>query len=94
MSQTPQEIEVRLNRAGKPRAYIAGTRVRVQDIYALHQDGQSPESIIEALPHLSLAQVCAALAYFYEHRDEILREIQEDQQYAATMRAAHFAKGG
>ena len=48
-------IELRPNRSGQQRAYIAGTRVRVQDIYALAEvQGRSPDEIVEALPHLSL----------------------------------------
>ena len=84
----PTEIELRHNRLGKPRAYIAGTRVRVQDVHALSQQNRSPEEIAEALPHLNLTQVFAALAYFYAHRDEILQEEREDAEYASAMRAS------
>jgi uncharacterized protein (DUF433 family) len=85
MSQTVATyIEVRSNRAGQPRAYITGTRVRVQDVYALAEiQGKSPDEIVQALPHLSLSQVHAALSYFFDHRDEILRELREDEQLVA-----------
>jgi uncharacterized protein (DUF433 family) len=87
MSQAPAPtIEQRPNRAGQPRAYIAGTRVRVQDIYALSQrERQTPERIAEALPHLSVAQIHAALAYYFAHSDEIGQELREDEQLAADL---------
>jgi uncharacterized protein (DUF433 family) len=81
-------IELRPNREGQQRAFIAGTRVRVQDIYALSElQGKSPDEIVAALPHLSLFQVHSALAYYFQHRDEILNEIREDEDFAAAMKA-------
>ena len=79
-------IELRPNRSGQPRAYIAGTRVRVQDIYALSElQGKNPDEIVAALPHLSLFQVHSALAYYFQHRDQILNEIREDDAFVSVM---------
>jgi len=81
-------IELRPNRSGQPRAFIAGTRVRVQDIYGLSElQGKTPDEIVAALPHLTLFQVHTALAYYFQHRDEILQELREDDDFAAAMRA-------
>jgi len=85
---TTSQIELRPNRSGQPRAFIAGTRVRVQDIYGHSElQGKTPDEITAALPHLTLAQVHTALAYYFEHREEILREIREDGDFAAAMRS-------
>jgi uncharacterized protein (DUF433 family) len=82
-------IELRKNRDGANRAFIVGTRVRVQDIYALAEiQGKTPDEIVQALPHLTLAQVHAALAYYFDHRPEILRELREDGEFAAQLQAA------
>ena len=82
-----QHIEFRKNRAGQDRAFIAGTRVRVQDIYVDSEvSGKSPEEIVAALPHLTLAQVHAALAYYFDHREEILDELRQDEQFVAVMK--------
>jgi uncharacterized protein (DUF433 family) len=82
-----QHIEIRKNRAGQDRAYLAGTRVRVQDIYVDSEvSGKSPEEIVAALPHLTLAQVHAALAYYFDHRDEILDELRQDEHFVALMK--------
>jgi len=80
-------IELRPNRDGQLRAFITGTRVRVQDIYAQAEiHGRPPEEIVEGLPHLTLGQVYAALSYLFDHRDEILREMREDAAFVQELR--------
>lgn len=82
-------IEIRPNRDGKDRAFIDGTRVRVQDVAMLSElQGYSPDKIIEAFPHLTLAQVHAALSYYFDHRSEIQNELREDQDLAELIRQA------
>ena len=69
---------------GRPR--IAGTRIRVQDIVIWHERlGYSPDEIVSHYPQLTLADVYAALAYYYDHRDEIERYIQEGEELATTL---------
>ena len=81
-------IELRQNRAGQDRAYIAGTRTRVQDVYALAEiHGLTPDQIVEQLPHLTLGQVHAALSYYFDHRGQILDELREDEGFVRVMRA-------
>ncbi|MFV2067660.1 MAG: DUF433 domain-containing protein [Pirellulales bacterium] len=81
-------IETRKNRAGQDRATISGTRVRVQDIYMDSEvRGKSPDEIVGSIPHLSLAQVHAALAYYFDNRQAILDEIRQDEDFVAKMRA-------
>jgi uncharacterized protein (DUF433 family) len=89
MSQMVTEtIELRPNRVGQPRAFIAGTRVRVQDIYVLAElQGKTPDQIVVALPHLSLWQVHSALAYYFQHRANILQEMRDDENLAAAVRS-------
>jgi uncharacterized protein (DUF433 family) len=82
-------IELRPNREGQPRAFIAGTRVRVQDIYALAEiQGKQPGEIVQALPHLTMAQVHAALSYYFDHREAILQEMRDDKEFVERLRAA------
>lgn len=72
---------------GRPR--IEGTRIRVQDVAVWHElQGQSPEQIVAKFPHLSLAQVHAALSYYFDHREEIRRRMREDEESVARLRAA------
>lgn len=69
---------------GRPR--IAGRRIMVQDIVIWHERlGRSPDEI--ALDHdMTLADVHAALAYYFDHREEIDRSIAEDRAFAALLR--------
>lgn len=57
---------------------IAGTRfsVRVVVGYILHQ-GMSPDELHTTFPHLTLAAIYDALAYYYDNREEIDAEIRE-----------------
>jgi uncharacterized protein (DUF433 family) len=72
-------------RGGRPR--IQGHRITVQDIVLWHQRrGMSPDEIASTYS-LSLAEVYAALAYYHGHREEIDSRIQEDERFAAEMRA-------
>lgn len=57
-------------------AHVAGTRVRVIDVVALHERGLSPEEILDSYEHLTLGQIHAALAYFYDHREEVEAEFR------------------
>jgi|SRR5579883_631552 len=67
---------------------IAGSRIKVADI-AIEgtRHRRSPAEIQQAHAHLSLAQICAALLYYYEHQDEIEESIADSARYAEQMRA-------
>jgi uncharacterized protein (DUF433 family) len=62
---------------GAPR--IAGTRIRVSQIALLTEHGRTPDEIVAAYPHLTLAHVHAALAYYHDHRATIDEEIEQAQ---------------
>jgi uncharacterized protein (DUF433 family) len=86
-TEVATHIEIRQNRAGQDRAYVTGTRTRVQDIYALAEiHGLTPDEVVEQLPHLTLGQVHAALSYYFDHRQQILNELREDEEFVRMMR--------
>ena len=70
---------------GKPR--IAGHRIRVQDVVIWTEQEQSPDEIVADFPQLSLADVYAALAYYHDHREDIDRDIREDEEFVERMKA-------
>ena len=73
---------------GRPR--IAGHRIRVQDIYVWHErQGKSPDEIVSEFPQLTLADVYAALAYFWDHRDEILEDMKRQDDFVEEMKAKY-----
>ena len=70
---------------GKPR--IAGHRIRVQDVYVWHEKmGYSPEEIVARWPQLSLSKVYAALAYYFDHQDEIQQHIRDAEMLVEEMK--------
>lgn len=73
---------------GKP--VIAGTRIRVWDIYVHHERlGKSADEIVRAYPHITLADVHAALAYYWDHKDEIDRQMKEADEFVAEVKGGN-----
>lgn len=64
-------------RGGKPR--VRGHRIAVHDIAIRTGEGMRPEEIAEAY-RLTLGEVHAALSYYYDHRDQIDREIVDEDE--------------
>ena len=59
-----------------------GTRIPVRLVYQRTQAGDTVETILQAYPHLTPAQIHDALSYAYDHLAEIEQEIRrEDQAY-------------
>jgi uncharacterized protein (DUF433 family) len=69
-------------------AWISGTRVKVIEV-AVDKlaHGSSPEEMHFQYPHLSLAQIHAALAYYYEYQAEFDAEILEQLEHVRAQRA-------
>jgi hypothetical protein len=57
---------------------VAGTRVRVWDIAVRAQAGESPDEVLAHFPHLTLSDVHAALAYYYDNREAINAQAADD----------------
>ena len=66
------------------RARIEDTRVRVYNIAFMHKNGDTDATIREAYPDLSGAQIHAAIAYYYDNREEIDADLAEDEAWADT----------
>jgi uncharacterized protein (DUF433 family) len=58
---------------------IDGLRVAVRHVATLHRRGETILEIAEALG-ITEAQVFHALSYFFDHRDEILALIAQEEQ--------------
>ncbi len=72
-------------RGGKP--CLVGTRIAVSDVAIWHlRMGQSLEEIA-AHRNLSLAGLYAAIAYYYDHKEEIDNKIEEERIFYETMKA-------
>ena len=70
------------------RACIAGHRVRVLDIVAWHETrGQSPDQIVNLFPGITLADVYAAMAYYFDNREEIDAEFRHEDVWANRLKS-------
>ena len=77
-------------RGGRP--CIVGTGLRVTDVVMSMQYGErSPEQIAEDF-QITLGQVHAALAYYYENKDEIDTDIREDIRIGRQLAEEGFGK--
>ena len=69
---------------GKPR--IAGHRITVQHIVIWHERMGLSADEIASNHGLSLAEIYAALTYYYDHRQEIDEAILADESYVSELR--------
>lgn len=74
-------------RGGRPR--IAGTGVTVRRIVGWYKLGLTPEEIAAEISHLTLAQVHAALTYYHANREEIERDMAEEDEAAVRLEELH-----
>src|SRR5215470_17582479 len=63
------------------RACIAGHRIRVMDIVVWHEfRGYSTDEIVAMFPGITLGDVHAALAYYFDNTQEIQDEFAKDEE--------------
>lgn len=80
-----QHIEATPGKAGgKPR--ITGHRITVQQIAIWHEWMGRGVDEIAAEYHLTLSDVHAALAYYYDHRMEIEQSIRDEESFVDMLR--------
>jgi uncharacterized protein (DUF433 family) len=78
-------------RGGRP--ILAGTGVSVRSVVIHHQWGLTPEEIAAQFGHLSLAQVYAALTYYYANRKEIETDLAEEDRLYDRLASEHERLG-
>jgi uncharacterized protein (DUF433 family) len=79
-------------RRGRP--VIAGTGICVSDIAAAYQFRGETTEEVAANYGLSLAQVFAALAYYYDHKAEIDDELTQEAARIQRAKDEHDSKLG
>ena len=65
---------------GRPR--IAGRRITVADVAVWHERLRLSADEISSAYDLSLAEVHAALAYYFDHREAVDRSLSEADAFA------------
>jgi len=89
MSTTPETTttyeHVLLDSKGVPM--IVGTTMKVIElVMAQMAHGWSPEELLFQHPYLTLGQIHSALAYYWDHKDELDEDIESRRQYAEEER--------
>lgn len=74
---------------GRPR--IAGTGVSVRTVAGWYKTGMTPEEIATEIPHLTLAQVHAALTYYHVNRDQMDADMAAERVEAERLEREHRA---
>ncbi len=76
---------VQIDAGGVP--IIAGTNMKVVElVMAQLAHGWSPEELHFQHPYLSLGQIHSALAYYWDHKEELDADIERRRQYAEKAR--------
>ena len=57
---------------------VEGTRITVWTIAGYYQMGMSVDEILNTLTHLNASQAHSALAYYFDHQQEIDEELKEN----------------
>ena len=89
MDVSREHIEV-VEGAFGPKPRIRGSRIRVEDIMNWHErDGTSADEIVKDFPQLTHDDVYAALAYYWDNKDEMDRMIAEGDAWVEEYRRNH-----
>jgi len=68
-------------------ARIAGSRIKVNHLVLVKRfNDWTPEQVQSEYPHLALAAVYAAFAYYFDHQSEIDAEIERDEKLVEKLR--------
>jgi uncharacterized protein (DUF433 family) len=79
-----------IRRDAQERAWIDDSNVKVIEVVLDYlASGSTPEEIHVQYPHLSLAQIHAALAFYYDNREEFDAEISRGLEKADAAWAAN-----
>jgi uncharacterized protein (DUF433 family) len=66
---------------------IAEGNTKVSELVAeIQAHGLSPEELCYQLPHLSLGQIYSALAYYWDHREEVEQDLERRSKLAERLR--------
>ncbi len=58
----------------------------VELVTSVQAYGWSPEELHFQYPHLSMSQIYSALAYYWEHKEEIDADIKRSFEYSEKLR--------
>jgi uncharacterized protein (DUF433 family) len=72
---------------------VGDSRIHLELVIERFENGESPESIIQAYDTLTLADLYAVLAYYLRHKDEVREYIGRRDREAEQLRRQLEAEG-
>lgn len=82
--ETTQAVPLAIVAGGTIR--IAGTRVNLDSVLYLYNQGERAEQIHEAFPGLQLADIYTVIGYYLNHRAEVDEYLRRQEVKAAELR--------
>ena len=64
---------------------IDGTRMTVNQIVTLYQQGLTAEQIVEQYPQRALSEIYGVLAWYHEHKTEFDEELAAEAQLTCSI---------
>jgi uncharacterized protein (DUF433 family) len=86
MNVTLQAIPVPLRDDGHGGLRVGQTRVSLESVWHLHQQGASPAEIVQAFDTLALADVYAVLAWALRHPEDVDVYLKQRDDEATQLR--------
>ena len=84
LSTAPLSVPIRFDAYGVAR--IAGTRVTLDSVIAVFNQGATPEEIVESFPTLDLHDVYAVLTFYLRNRKQVESYLEEQDREAEAIR--------
>jgi uncharacterized protein (DUF433 family) len=77
MLEFPAAVDVPLKMEKDGAIRVGGTRVLLEVVIGAHQQGDTPEQIVQGFDVLKLEDVYAVIAYYLHHRDDVDEYIRQ-----------------
>ncbi|HYU30635.1 MAG TPA: DUF433 domain-containing protein [Thermoanaerobaculia bacterium] len=87
-----EAVPLRTDEPGVVR--VGNTRIPIDTVVHYFLAGCSPEEIVDRFPSLSLPDVYSTIGYYFRHREEVDRYLQERERAANALRALIEARQG
>jgi len=86
----PSEDRISRSPGVDGQTWIAGHRVRVLDVVICYEhQGLKPDEIVSRFPTLSRTDVHVALNYYFDHIEEIQKEMRVERAFEEEFRRTH-----
>ncbi len=77
-----------VDRNARGTLIVSGSRVTLGSVIHAFWAGETPETICQAYPSLTLEQVYGAIAYYLAHRDQVDAELAAQESEVSRLREA------